>query len=78
MDLLGLCATFISFEALQAFLVRMYELVFFRMVAAQPVATELLFFSNFLKNYHACVLHPNNAPENDADTIHNYGQISKT
>ena len=31
----------------------------------------------FSTNSHACVLHPNNAPENDADTIQIYIQISK-
>ena len=41
MDLHIICATFITFRVLKAFLVRIHELVFFRMVAAEPVAVEL-------------------------------------
>ena len=35
-----MCVTFISFRVLDA-LVRMHELVFFKMVAVEPVAAEL-------------------------------------
>ena len=36
-----LCATFISLGVLRALLARMHERVFFKMVAAEPVAAEL-------------------------------------
>ena len=39
--LLRSCATFTSFPVLKARLVRMHELVFLKMVAAEPVAAEL-------------------------------------
>ena len=39
---ISLCATIISFQVLEALLVRMHELVFFKMIAAEPVAAELL------------------------------------
>ena len=74
MDLHILCAIFISFRVLEALLIRMHALVFFKMVVAAPVQSSS---GDFLNNFHACVLRPNNAPENDADTIQIYIQISK-
>ena len=38
---LHVCVTFISFGVLEALLVRMHELVVFKMVAAENVAAEL-------------------------------------
>ena len=40
-DLHILCATVISFRVVEALLVRMHELVFFKMVTAEPVAAAL-------------------------------------
>ena len=41
MDLPTVFAAFISFGLLEALLLRVHELIFFKMVAAQPVAAEL-------------------------------------
>ena len=38
---LHVCVTFISFGVLEALLVRMHKLVFFKMILAEPVAAEL-------------------------------------
>ena len=40
-DLHIMCATFITFRVFEAFLVRIHELVLFRMVAAETVAVDI-------------------------------------
>ena len=57
-----LCATFISFRVLEARLVRIPELVCFRTCSCRALAAI------YSTNTHACVVHPNDATENDADT----------
>ena len=55
-------------RVLEVLLVRMYELVFFKMVAA--VCSCRARAATFSTNSHACVLRPNNALENGPDTIY--------